>query len=294
MIAWHQTAGRLSRFALAAFALLAGPIAARTAEPVTYPFQFQAGLIFVQVACPGSPKPLEFLLDSGAEASVIDLRAARRLHLERGQAVTVRGVTGTSRGYWPEHLRATLGEVPLPTNYLAMDLASLGAACHQHVDGLIGAEFFAGRVVRINFTHRTLELLDASPATNAEDEVLPLQVTAQRLRVPVTVAGLGSAWARLDTGCASALHWTIAPAATGSPATPEVAVGVGVTSEQVRENNQTVHLGRLALANIPTGLHPEKLLTDETGLLGSGLLSRFSVVTIDTLTGRLLLTGLRP
>jgi hypothetical protein len=43
-------------------------------------------------------KPLQFILDSGAEASVMDLQTARRLNLELGQPVTVRGINSTTLG----------------------------------------------------------------------------------------------------------------------------------------------------------------------------------------------------
>ncbi|MGD1086032.1 MAG: hypothetical protein ABSA47_14955, partial [Verrucomicrobiota bacterium] len=54
---------------------------------------------------------------------------------------------------------------------------------------------------------------------------------------------------------------------------------------------KTVRLGHLTLQEIPTGLHSEKLLAGEAGLLGAGLLSQFSIVPIDEPAGRLVLDG---
>lgn len=255
-----------------------------------FPFQWRAGLIWVQIDSPHSAKPLHFILDSGAEASVIDLQTARRLHLEFGQPVTIRGINATAPGYWTECLSAHISAIPLPAKYLAMDLSAVSAACHRAVDGLIGADFFAGRVVQIDFAQEKIRLLENyRPEVNAE--VLPLQIQALRLRVPVEVAGLGKAWARLDTGCASALHWAISsntPVEEGS----SQELGVGVSSLLIRQNAKTVRLGRLTLANISTGLHTENLLEGESGLLGAGLLSQFSIVTIDEPGGQLVLEGL--
>jgi hypothetical protein len=257
------------------------------ASAAEFPFKMRAGLIWVQVESVGGGKPLSFILDSGAEASVIDLQTARNFHLELGQPVTVRGVNATTEGYWTESLHARMGGISLPTKYLAMDLSSLSAACHHGVDGLIGADFFAGRVVQIDFAREKIRLLDHyAPA--AKDDILPLQIQASRMRMPVEVLGFGKGWARLDTGCASALHWAVSTAALARQKTTEE-LGVGVSSQVIRKNAQSVRLGGLTLEHVSTGLHTEKLLAGEDGLLGAGLLSHFAMVTIDPVAGRLVL-----
>jgi hypothetical protein len=253
-------------------------------------FELRAGLIWVRVENPQGGKPLNFILDSGAEASVIDTRAAQRLHLEMGQPVTVRGINSTTVGYWPEHLPAQMAGVSLPGDYLAMDLSELSDACHRRVDGLLGADFFAGRIVQIDFLKERIHLLDRfQPAADAT--VLPLQIDAARLRVPVEVEGLGKAWARLDTGCASDLHWAVSTTAMTREGSSSQELGVGVSSILIRENRKSVRLGNLTVNNVSTGLHTETLLAGEAGLLGDGLLSQFSVVTIDEPAGQLVLEG---
>jgi hypothetical protein len=251
------------------------------------PFKLRAGLIWVQVDSPCGGNPLQFILDSGAEASVMDLQTARRLHLELGQPVTVRGITSTTLGFRTQSLPPRMGGVDLPTNFLAMDLSALSAACHRQVDGLVGADFFAGRVVQIDFARDKIRLL-AKSKPGVKAEVLPLRIQALRLRVPVEVVGLGKAWARLDTGCASALHWAVSTQVLASQDSSQE-LGVGVTSVQIRQNNQSVRLGRLTLDHVSTGLHTEKLLAEEDGLLGAGLLSHFALVTIDEPAGQLIL-----
>ena len=51
----------------------------------------------------------------------------------------------------------------------------------------------------------------------------------------------------------------------------------------------TVVLGELEFEKVPTGLHDAAIFPGEAGLLGNGLLSRFSTVTIDAKAGRLML-----
>jgi hypothetical protein len=272
---------------LGLLALLLQGVSAWSDPSSEFPFKFRAGLIWIQVDGSHGRKPMNFILDSGAEASVVDLQTARRLKLSLGQPVTVRGINATTLGFWTESLSARIGGVALAKDYLAMDLSALSAACHRQVDGLIGSDFFAGRVVQIDFARERIRLLEhAKPELNAE--VLPLQIESARLRVPVEVVGLGKAWARLDTGCASALHWAVSATALANQSSSEE-LGVGVSSILIRQNAQTVRLGRVTMDHIATGLHTEKLLAGEAGLLGAGLLSRFSSVTIDEPAGQLIL-----
>jgi hypothetical protein len=264
--------------------------AAAPAAPATeFPFKVRAGLIWVQVESPRGSKSLNFILDSGAEASVMDLDIARGLMLKLDQPVTVRGIQATASGYRTEPWPARVGGVSLFTNHLAMDLSALSAACHRGVHGLIGADFFAGRIVQIDFANQKIRLLqDYKPGGQAE--VLPLQIQDSRLRVPVEILGLGKGWARLDTGCASALDWAITATMLASQATSQDP-GVGVSSLVIRNKTQSVRLGNFTLEHVPAGLHSEQLLAGEAGLLGAGLLSHFSTVTVDELAGQLVLEG---
>jgi hypothetical protein len=52
--------------------------------PSEFPFQLREGMLWVVVRVPETPRELEFLLDSGAEASVIDLQTARNIGLTMG------------------------------------------------------------------------------------------------------------------------------------------------------------------------------------------------------------------
>lgn len=48
-------------------------------------------------------------------------------------------------------------------------------------------------------------------------------------------------------------------------------------------------IGEHAFEKVPTGLHQTAIFPGEAGLLGNGLLSRFSTVTIDAKAGRVIL-----
>ncbi len=252
-----------------------------------FPFQFREGLLWVEVATPESAKPLNFLLDTGAEVSVINLTTAKRLGLKLAPKVKVRGVHTSMTGYWPQTLSATANGVALPSNVLALDLSKLSRACEQSVDGLIGADFFRDKVVQIDFAAQKVRLLTHNETLPAES-ALPLDLRHCGMRVQATINGGEPQWLRVDTGCATPLHWV-----TRSVRAEECSskVAIGLTKLNIPQKRTTVDLGEHAFQDVPTGIHRTAIFPGEAGLLGNGLLSRFSRVTIDAKAGRLILEG---
>jgi hypothetical protein len=252
---------------------------------IEVPFQYRAGLIRVRVSVPQSAKPLNFLLDSGAGVSVINLPTAQRLGLKVGERVSVRGVHSSTSGYWPTRLPARLGGAALPREYLAVDLRELGKACDCEVDGLIGADFFRGRVVQIDFMASKIRLFNESSGS-VDAEVLPLKSRGRAFLVPVQINGSKPRWVRLDTGCASELQWV----AKGTrPAAAEGTLSVGLSERNIPTMTTLVNLGSQQFESVRTGLHETAIFSGEAGLLGNGLLSRFDRVTIDAKGGKLML-----
>lgn len=259
-------------FAAALFRLQAEPTSL-----VEFPFEFREGLIWVEVRVPQKAEPLSFLLDTGAGVSVINLSTAQKLGLRLGQRVSVSGVQTTTEGFWPQHLRATAGPVSLPKDYLAVDLGKLGQACARPVDGLIGADFFRGRVVQIDFAECRIRWLKPHGYT-ATGEVLPLRLRPCGMCVSIRVNHGQTQWVRLDTGCASALQWVT------SEVRPERCprqIAVGLAEVSVPRVQTTVQIGSRRFEAVPTGLHAQAIFTGESGLLGNELLARFTRLTID-------------
>lgn len=250
-----------------------------------FPFEFREGLLWAQVNLPQAKESLNFLVDTGAEVSVINLSTANRLQVKRGREVAVHGVGTILAGYWLERVSARAGDVQLPRKYLAVNLAELSDSCERRVDGLIGADFFRGRVVQIDFRAQKIRLLERARAAGS-DETLLLELRHCGMRLPITVNGRKRQWVRLDTGCASGLQWVtgeVPPAGC----TPKIAIGLAEVS--IPQALATVEIGAAEFENVPTGLHQAAIFPGEAGLLGNALLSRFSVVTIDAKAGRLVL-----
>ena len=257
------------------------------AAPVTlaeFPFEYREGLLWIEVNIPQSDKPLNFLVDTGAGVSVINLNTAKRIGLKLGQEVTVRGVDTKMTGYWQQRMSAKVGDVTLPTEYLAVDLEKLSRSCERPVDGLVGADFFRERVVQIDFNAQKIRLLKPEKSRKS-DEALPLQLRSCGMCVPINVNGKERQWVRLDTGCATALQWVTSD--VPDRCTHQMAIGLAEVS--IPQTKTTVSLGEYQFEDVPTGLHETAIFAGEAGLLGNGLLSRFSSVTIDAKAGRVVL-----
>ncbi len=269
----------LISFVLPVFPTRAGP-------DKEIPFQLRDGFIRFGVTVTSSQEPLHFLLDSGAQVSVINSTIAKKLGMKGGRAVNVMGVGRVTTGLWPQSIEAHAGAIELPRNFLALDLNDLSQACtNAPVDGIIGADFFRGRIVQLDYQHRMIRILtDSTSETGAE--ALPLKVRPCGMLVSVRINDSKNQWVRLDTGCASALQWV-----TGSirpeQCTRRVAVGLSKTSLPV--THTTVILGTQRFENVPTDLHAEEIFPGEKGILGNGILSRFQEVTVDAKGGRLFL-----
>ena len=267
-------------FAAALFQAQAAPSGA-----AEFPFKFHDGFLWVEVVVPQSGKPLNFLLDSGASVSVINLKTAQRLKLPLGKPVAVRGVETTTTGFFPQRLMAMADKVRLQKNYLAVDLCQLGRACNCCVDGLIGMDFFRGKVIQIDFAEHKIHLLKSSDGIGNKT-VIPLKMRPCGMEVPVQVNGGEPQFVRLDTGCASPLQWVTAGVRPGDCSQRPA---VALSRFTVSECKSTVRLGNSEIQSVPTGIHADAIFAGESGLIGNGILSHFKTVTIDTRRGQLIL-----
>jgi hypothetical protein len=264
-----------------ALSLFAGSLFA--SAPI--PFAYRDGMIWVKVSVAGRKERLNFLLDSGAGVSVIDTIAARRVGLKFRDRETVLGASGRCVAFRVEGFRAQAADVPVASSLLALDLSGPSAGCHQRIDGLLGADFLRDHIVEINFAAQTLRLLQRGEVNSEGCEALPLARRNDALCARVSVDGNAPEWLRLDTGCNTSLEWVV----TGDKARNlGAAAPAGSNAASVREIQTNVQIGGLRIAAVKTGVHKEQMFADETGLIGNGLLSRFTII-IDAAGQRCLL-----
>lgn len=232
-----------------------------------------------------SAEPLNLLLDTGAGVSVLNKKTAERLGLKRGRSVRVQGVESSVMGHWLRPVSISAAGVALPSNLLSVDLETLSRSCTQPVDGLIGADFFRGQIVQIDFDSRVIRILAPERAPTIGEQI-PLELRRCGMRIPINVNGGTSRWVRLDTGCASALQWVTSKVRQEQCGTK---AAIGLAEIPIPQSETTVRMGAHQFQNVPTGLHEKPIFDGEAGLLGTALLSRFSRVTIDAKSGRLIL-----
>lgn len=248
------------------------------------PVQYREGLVWLKIKVAGS-QPLNFLLDTGAQVSVINAGTAKTSGLKFGERVPIKGVQSETFGYRLAGVKATCEGMRLPSRYLAVDLSKLSESCDCRVDGLLGADFLNGRRMQIDFAAGKLRFPEACEA-GPGDISLKLKVRAGIMLVPMAVEGSETKWVRLDTGCVAGSHW-VQPHAPSERGTRRVSIGLAETSIPYRAC--TVRLGEREFPNVLVGLHERCLFPNEAGLLGNGLLSHFRV-TIDPKKSRVILS----
>jgi hypothetical protein len=265
---------RLLVFAAVAELLLA--VFARADPPCAIPFRYQDGVIWLKVELAGQKEPLNFLLDTGTSVSAIDLQTAHNCRVPLGDRQPVEGVSGKGFAYRVNDLQAMAGGIALAKSVLAIDLATVSDRCHQHIDGLLGVDFFRNRIVQIDFKARKICLLQDYDGKLANCDILPIKICNGAFCVPVQIAGNPVQWLRLDTGCDSALEWVV----TGTEERQMAGPSIGLSSALVRCINTSARLGRNCFNDIRAGIHSKQIFAGEDGLIGNGLLSKFCV-TID-------------
>ena len=268
-------------------------------------FEFADGLIWVEVTIPDRSERLHFVFDTGAGATVLNLEVARELGLSLGRAVHVQGTQGRARAYRVDRFRGTLANAPLPKRVLAIDLDRVIQLCHRRIDGLIGADFLADRVVQLDFAARTLRLDSAWKEIPAHGIAVRLEQRNDAWCVPARVNGRSREWIRLDTGYDGALCWWPGAAdlthSLEGRAMRVRTTGLSTTRSQPASTQPSnsalaelhLSLGNTRMGTVQTALLPRRLFAGEHGLLGNAMLSSFRV-TIDVSHNRLVLERTAP
>ena len=270
------------RFLLFLLAAVFLPLPAWAKTQAEIPFELRDGLICLNVKVASSSSPLRFVLDSGAGLSALNLDAARKLKVKLGAPAWVVGVEGGAEARWVHGFAAKVGDVPLTGDLLVFDLRHINPGAPRGVDGLLGQDFFRGRIVQIDFRKKRLRLLER--ADSAGSVVLPIKFQNGAMSVPVSMGGSAPRWTRLDTGCNDDLHWVSErPSRSGRRGAL-----VGFSRGPVAYVETMVDLAEYRVNGVQAGLHARQFFPGEAGLLGTGILSNFTM-TVDAPGGRVIL-----
>ena len=248
--------------------------AVRADAGAAVPIALHDGLIWAEVEDGG--QTLHFVVDTGAASSCINLAAARKLGMPLGSTLNVAGVDGRATGYRCQGFHASIGGMPLPSEVVALDLSRPAAGCSQRIDGLIGADFFQDKVVRIDYRRRVLTREPALPGAG-----VPLRISGGVMCVQVAVDGGQPRWTRLDTGCTQPLVWC-----HGTGRRKGLGSSVALALFAGRALQADVAVGNVNLGALPIKIRTQEIFPGEAGLLGNAALSGCRM-TIDGIGGRL-------
>ncbi len=183
-----------SFIALVTFILLTHTTLASAAPMHPIPFQWEYGLIFVDVLLPGQPPRLA-LLDTGANTSAIDPRcSAEAVALDSSEVV---GTTGTVTSEIVQVDSLRLGSLLLPplraTRRALTGLAPEG----RSLDLILGSDALAHFALTIDFA--THQLLFNPSATEDSSNGIAMNLDQGIPAIEASLGGL-STWLRIDTG----------------------------------------------------------------------------------------------
>jgi hypothetical protein len=247
-----------------------------------------SGQVFVPVRINGS-RTLSFFLDTAAPTSA-DPAILRELGL-RAEG----GYRGSGSGSASIELtrvrrvELAIGAYRLSTPLFGTPVKHLEASLGRTIDGILGAELFAGKAVEIDFERQRLRI-GAEPPPQAV--ALPITMRHGFPHVAVTLdAGAGPVTGTflIDTGADTTfdIYKPFADAHSIKPAegaAPGTGLGTGGASKILRTTARSVALGPIRVDDLGVYLpqDTEGLLAvhDVAGLLGTLFLRRFTV-TVD-------------
>lgn len=259
---------------------------------ISIPIQVEQNQILIPAKV-GSSGVLTFLLDTGAEATVIASDRVKEAGLVDGarSSGTTQGGEIETQMFKGAPVRA--GNLPLgKLNIAAVDLSGLSAGTGRRIDGILGYEFFRDRVVRIDYAARTVSVLRKGTALGAGIR-LPLIV---RGNTPFIRAEMRQGRNRaegdmlLDTGAVGAV--TVYSQFLKAHPKLRPARSVAITSGAILPGQFVTAVGRLTglrsgklavrspVTNFSANADADDAAADEAGLIGGEVLSRYRL-TLD-------------
>jgi predicted aspartyl protease len=233
--------------------------------------------------------PYQFVVDSGADTSVVGLRIARDLQLPLGTPVTLNNMTDRNVVDRVHVAELSLGPSIIRNLQLpALREADLGGA------GMIGIDALARQRLMMDFEKRLIRIEDASTAVKSKpgDIVVTARLQRGQLILTEVKAGRVTLDAVIDTGSQitignSALRDKLVRRRIGKFKTVTATGVTGTTVQLQLAQVGELRLGSVILRNVPMAfadVPPFKVfgLADKPALLiGTDLLETFRRISLD-------------
>ena len=232
--------------------------------------------------------PYQFLVDSGADSSVVGLRIARELQLPLGTPVILNGMTERSIVDRVKIDSLTLGpttiqDLQLPT----LDEGDVGGA------GMIGIDALVRQRIMMDFEKRMIKVEDATkPPKALPDEVV---IIARRRRGQLILTHVRARGVSLDAVIDTGAEMTI-----GNPMLREKLVrrrqtiervkAIGVTGKEIELDVAVIaelQIGGIIIRNLPIAFadvppfHVFGIADEPALFLGTDVLNTFRKVSLD-------------
>lgn len=234
--------------------------------------------------------PHRFLVDSGADRSVVSDNLALRLRLPAGEPVRVQGMAGAAEVATVEVSALTLGQSEIgPITAPALSARHLGA------DGLIGIDALADQRLMLDFEKRTITVQDSRQPYAANGEEILVTAKRRKGQLIITQASVKgrAVSAVIDTGSEITLANSALRRRLFGDRRPQAMRDIeliSVTGQILKAEAMVldeVRVGSLYLSNVVVAFAdapPFALfgLSNQPALfLGSDLLSSFRRVSLD-------------
>jgi predicted aspartyl protease len=223
----------------------------------------------------------EAVLDSAAEATVLDDGFAKRVGAGQGKAVTARGSGGKAEAQLVEHVRVEAVGVALPDVTVAViDLDDVGKRLFGGpLDAIVGRELFDATRLAIDIEGGTIRTVPA--AAGPRGVRLPLRTFHGIETVPVSVEGGRPVQAEFDLGNGSDMligkAYAVRTGLIGRAHATAQGGGIGGAVHRKIVTLKSVRIAGLTFRNVRAAIDEQSNAADAN--IGVRLLRRFRITT---------------
>jgi hypothetical protein len=264
------------------------------------PFEFYLGSrIYIPATVAGTETHV--LLDSGAEATVLDKAFAEKAGIKRTGVVTAIGTGGRQEAEIASGVNIRVGDMELrDLTVVLIDLSGIERMIGRPIPVILGKEVFNASAIDLDFEARTIAFQDLDSFVAPAGAVAVPVTTANGIRsVPVSVEGAEPVLFDFDLGNGTPLLIYSAYAGPkrlvtdGRPTSRTLSGAVGGLKQRDIATIRTLTFGGVTFKDIPTVFFADEGDTAESnrtmGNIGMPILSRFRLTT-DYARDRLYLT----
>ncbi|HUS32279.1 MAG TPA: retropepsin-like aspartic protease [Kofleriaceae bacterium] len=270
-------------------------------EPVTVPIEAvygdpsvtKGGLIFVKVSI--NDQPMSFILDTGAEATVLNSSRVSKLGLQGvGTFATGAGGGDVVLSYVPGVTTKVGGATVSNQIVAAILLDDIEKMLGRPLDGILGYDFLSRFVIEIDYANQQMRLFDRTKYHHTGSGK-PIAITLEDstpffdASVEIPKRGLLAGHFVLDTGCLCdvQLFTPFVDANNLLAALPDakqsgMSAGAGGQTKEVSASIPSIHIGDVVVKDVRADLARDTFGAmadpESTGLIGGLTFGRFTLV----------------